>query len=407
MYMAVSLEKAREILLSLAEVLPAENIPLSASHGRILAETLYAEGDFPPFSRSPLDGYALIAADVYPATPEQPVVLRQVDNIPAGDVSNIAIERGTACRIMTGAPLPAGATGVVRLENTEAAGNEVRIFDGRDASKQICLQGEEISAGEELVSAGTKISFGVMGLLSVYGKAEPYVYRQPQVALLTTGSEIIAVDKPLLPGKIRNSNSYMLCGQVLDTGSQPVILPNVPDEREVIAKGLEKAEPYDMIVTTGGASVGDRDLIADVFRTMGVEILFERVEMKPGMPVIAGMKDKKLFLGLSGNPAAASISFEQIVRPLLLKMGGRTNWFRPQIQATLAEPFKKSTGARRFVWARWWEKDGQLFAAPSANQKNGMLKSASAANSLIMIPANSPPLAAGTKVSVMLLIDND
>jgi len=405
--MAISLEEAREVLLPLVRVLPVEKIPLAMSYGRILADTLCAGSDFPPFDRSPLDGYALIASEVYKATPEQPVVLQQVDNVPAGSVSELTIERGTACRIMTGAPLPAGTTGVVRLENTEVVGDRVRVFDGREASKQICLQGEEIASGEQLIAAGTKIGFGAMGMLALNGEAMPSVYRQPRVALLATGSEIISVEKQLTPGKIRNSNSYMLSGQVIDAGSKPVILRNVPDEREAIIAGLQEAEQCDIVITTGGASVGDRDLIADVFRSIGINVLFERVEMKPGMPVVAGVKGEKLFLGLSGNPAAASISFEQIMRPLLLKMGGRKTWYRPQIQARLAAPFKKSTGAKRFVWARWWQKDGQLFVEPSAMQGNGMLKSAIAANSLIIIPPNSPPLPSGTEVSVILLIDNN
>jgi len=405
--MAISLEEAREILLPLVQVLPVEKVPVEMSYGRILADALCAESDFPPFDRSPLDGYALIASEVYSATLEKPVILRQVDNVPAGSVSEITIQRGTACRIMTGAPLPAGATGVVRLENTKVIGDQVYVFEGRETEKQICLKGEEIAAGEELIAAGVKIGFGAMGMLALNGEAMPSVYRQPRAALLATGSEIISVEKQLTPGKIRNSNSYMLSGQVIDAGSRPVILRNVPDEREAIIAGLKEAEQYDIVITTGGASVGDRDLIADVFRSIGVHVFFERVEMKPGMPVVAGVKGEKLFLGLSGNPAAASISFEQIIRPLLLKMGGRKTWYRPQVQARLAVPFKKSTGAKRFVWARWWQENSQLFVEPSAMQGNGMLKSAIAANSLMIIPANSPPLPVGTEVSVMLLIDND
>lgn len=405
--MAISLEKAREILLPLVQVLPIEKTELARSYGRILAEALYAKSDFPPFDRSPLDGYAVVAAEVERASAEQPVILRQIDNVPAGSVSGKIVRQGTACRIMTGAPLPDGATGVVRLENTKVVDDQVYVLDGRETARQICLQGEEISIDEELLAPGVKIGFGAMGMLALNGEAMPAVYRQPRVALLATGSEIISVEKPLAPGKIHNSNSYMLAGQVIDAGSQPVILPNVPDEREAITAGLQEAEQYDIVITTGGASVGDRDLIADVFRSFGVNIFFERVEMKPGMPVVAGVKGEKLFIGLSGNPAAASISFEQIIRPLLLKMGGRKIWYRPQVQAQLAVPFKKSTGAKRFVWASWRQEKGQLFVEPSAMQGNGMLKSAIAANSLMIIPANSPPLPVGTEVSVMLLIDND
>jgi molybdopterin molybdotransferase len=405
--MSIGLEEAQRMLLDLAQPMPAEEVQLAASCGRILARPLIATSDFPPFNRSPLDGYALLAVEVEDATPEQPVVLRQIANIPAGSITTEVVRSGTACRIMTGAPLPPGATGIVRLEDTCLLNGTVHILAGYGAAENICWRGEEIVAGEELVADGTKIGSGTMGMMAVFGEAAPLVYQRPQVALLATGSEIIPVEWPLAEGKIRNSNSYMLSAQTIAAGALPVLLDSAPDDREAIVAALRRAGQCAVVITTGGASVGDCDLIAVAFEQMGIDIMFDRVDMKPGMPVVVGIKGHQLYFGLSGNPAAASISFEQLVRPVLLKMGGRKSWYRPQVKARLAVPFAKSTGAKRFVWARWWQEDGQLLAAPCRTQGNGMLKSALTANGLIVIPGNSPPLPMGEEVAVLLLIDND
>ncbi|EAX46365.1 molybdenum cofactor synthesis domain [Thermosinus carboxydivorans Nor1] len=403
--MALKLEIAQEMLLAAVAVMPVERQPLAHCWQRVLAETVIADIDFPPFDRSPLDGYAVIATEVEQARPDAPVRLRQIENIAAGSVARESVRPGTACRIMTGAPIPPGATGVIRLEDTAVDGDIVSIMAGAGAAKNICRRGEEIATGEVILTAGTVINAGAMGMLAVLGKAEPLVYVRPRVALIATGSELIAVDEPLVPGKIRNSNSYMLSAQVQEAGAQARLLGVAGDDVDAIAELVEYAADCDVCITTGGASVGDYDLIGEVFKKLGVKVLFERVSIKPGMPVLAGVKENKLFIGLSGNPAAASISFEQLVRPVLLKMSGRTNWWRPCVKARLAAPFGKSTGAKRFVWARCWQGEAGLLAEPLSLQGNGMLKSAIAANALVVIPENSPPLPAGTEVEVILLVN--
>lgn len=403
--MPEKLEVAQAKLLDLVQAMPAETVELNESWQRVLAEAVVSDMDFPPFDRSPLDGYAVIDQEVAGAVPANAVILRQVDYIPAGDVPHHNITPGTACRIMTGAPLPPGATGVVRIEDTIAAGELITILDGRGAGKNICFRGEEISAGEEVISAGTVINAGVIGMLAVLGKAQVAVFRKPKVAIIATGSEIIPVDAPLRPGKIRNSNSYMLSAQVSDTGAQTVLMGNAIDDVEEIALMLENASDCDVVITTGGASIGDRDLIGEVYGRLGITVLFDRVSIKPGMPVLAGVKNNKLYLGLSGNPAAAAISFEQLVRPILMKMSGQKTWWRPRVRAVLASPFNKSTGAKRFVWSRCWQKDNDILVEPLRLQSNGMLKSAMIANSLIVIPENTPPLPGGSEVEVILLVN--
>ncbi|MDF2500768.1 MAG: moeA [Anaerosporomusa subterranea] len=401
--MVLPLESARQILLSATEVITAERIPLEVCWHRLLAERIVSDLDFPPFDRSPLDGYALLASEVCQASPTAPVALNLIETIPAGAVPKKTIENGTASRIMTGAPIPQGATGVVRLEDTEQSGDIVRLFAGEGAEKSICRQGEEIFCGEEVLFPGMLINPGVMGLLAALGVANPLVYRRPRVALLATGSEIVGIDQPLAPGKIRNSNSFMLSAQVSEAGGLAYLLGTAGDSVEVIDEMLVSTQECDLVVTTGGASVGDYDLIGAAFEKQGITILFERVGIKPGMPVIAGIKDNKLYIGLSGNPAAASIAFEQLVRPVLLKMGGYRDFTRQRLKAYLLEPYEKSSNVPRFIWAQWRQDGDQLWVKPLGLQGNGMLKSACHANALIIIPANSPPLAAGAEVEIELL----
>jgi len=401
--MAVKLEVAQEVLLKAAVMMPEEQMPLEECRGRVLAEPAVADSDFPPFDRSPLDGYALIASEVAAASAARPAVLRVVDNIPAGTTPRATVMAGTAARIMTGAPIPPGATGVVRLEDTNYFGDEVTVLAGAGADTNICRQGEEIAAGEEVASAGMVVNAGVMGMLALIGISRPWVYCRPRVALIATGSEVVSLEAPLLPGTIRNSNSYMLSGQVGDAGAEPFLVGIGRDDVGEIAALFEQAAESDLVISTGGVASGDYDLLAEVYRQLGITVLFDRVAMKPGMPVLAGLKDDKLYIGLSGNPAAASVAFEALVRPVLLKMAGRKEWWRPKVRATLATAFAKSSGAVRFVWARCWQQGDGLLAEPLGYQGNGMLKAAMAANALIVIGENSPPLAAGSDVTVILL----
>jgi molybdopterin molybdotransferase len=401
--MKIKLDKAQQILLAQTKVMNEEDINLTQGWRRVLAQTINAGTDFPPFDRSPLDGYAVIADEVRGATVDCPVTLRVVDNIPAGTVGQVTVIPGTAARIMTGAPIPAGATGVVRLESTQASDGLVSVLDGDRTDKNICLQGEEIAAGEMVLKRGAVINAGTMGMLALLGISLLRVYKRPKVAIIATGSEIVPVEAPLTPGTIRNSNSYMLIAQVEEAGGEPVFMGIVPDDTSRIAESLRAAENCDLIITTGGVSVGDYDLMGQVYQRLGANVLFERVGMKPGMPVMAASKENCLYMGLSGNPAAAAIAFEQLVRPVIRKMAGHTALWRPRIRAVLTAPFTKPSNSVRFVWARCSQRQGRVEIEPLQLQGNGMMKSAMLANALAVIPENSPPLAAGTEVEAIIL----
>jgi len=402
--MALLLEDALGMLLARTQLQGQKRIPLAECYQRILAEDIATEMDFPPFDRSPLDGYAVRMVDVQHASFAQPVVLKQVDNVPAGSVPSKKIQAGQATRIMTGAQIPEGADAVIRLEDIEVNQDRVRIFAPVE-STNICKQGEELRKGEIVLRQGTVLGDGALGLLAMLGRDQPLVYNQPQVAILATGTELIGVEQPLSPGKIRNSNNYMLMAKVREAGCQPILLGQVCDDLELIEQKLTGHKNIGMYITTGGASVGDYDLMQKLFAKLNIPMLFSRLAMKPGMPVMAGYWCDTLLVALSGNPASANVSFEVLLRPVLKKMSGATVVERPTSHGILKKAFTKSSPSRRFVWARCEFEDGILYAEPMGFQGNGMLSGLLLANALLDIPANSDDLQIGAEVAVRLLID--
>jgi molybdopterin molybdotransferase len=399
----MELEEARRILLNIARPCPVEQIDLERCWNRILAEDVAADTDFPPFNRSPLDGYAVVSRDVAEATFDCPVVLEQIDYAPAGCVAQRTVVPGTAVRIMTGAPIPTGADGVVRLEDSECDGTRIKILAGTGVDKNICHKGEEIKLGETVLHQGSILNAGCMGILAMVGRSTPTVYKRPKVAILATGSEIIDVDQALVPGKIRNSNNFMLLSQIREAGGEPVVLGKVEDNLEAILDRLKHAPLCDIYITTGGASAGDYDLMPQVLKQLGIQTIFDRIAIKPGMPALAGLWKDSLLVALSGNPAAASVTFEVLIRPVIRKLGGYQNLWRTSISAVLQDKFNKPSTYRRFVWAQCYYDSRGWRVAPLYYQGNGMLKSMTMANALIDIPAHSPSLTPGAEVKVLLL----
>jgi molybdopterin molybdotransferase len=402
---AISLEDAMTILLEKVKVQEKVYTPLEDCYNRVLAEDIIADMDFPPFDRSPLDGYAVRMEDVEHASSLRPVVLKQVDYVPAGSWPSKNVETGTATRIMTGAKIPEGADAIIRLEDTNVHQDMVSIFTATGANHNICRQGEEICTGQIMLKKGMAIKDGALGILAMLGKSRPLVFKKPKVAILATGTEIVAIDQPLEKGKIRNSNNYMLMAKVREAGGEPILLGQVQDDIDEIEKMLVGHEDVDMYITTGGASVGDYDLMEQLFSKLGITPLFTRLAMKPGMPVIAGCWHDALMVALSGNPASANVSFEVLLRPLLRKMSGVEFLERPRAQAKLKKAFNKKSKSRRFIWARCENIDGRLHAEPIGYQGNGMLAGLLPANALLDISEGSSCLPIGTTVEVRLLVD--
>lgn len=401
--MAVLLEEALAALMAKISVMPTVRRPLAECYGWILAEDIISNSDFPPFNRSPLDGYAVRFEDICRASFEQPAFLTQVDYVPAGRVASRPVNAGQAIRIMTGAPIPEGADAVVRIEDTAADKDRIAIFTSAMASKNICNQGEEFKQGDAVLKKGRMIGEGEMGLLAMLGYEMSLVYRKPRVGILATGSELIPLSEPLRPGKIHDSNSYMLLAKVRRAGAEPVLLGSVKDDLDMIIAKLKASPGLSMYLTTGGASVGDYDLMEQLFERLNIDKLFSRVAIKPGMPVIAGIWQAAPLIALSGNPAASSVSFEVLVAPLLRKMAGYAAWNHTRIKVRVAGGFKKATGARRFVWVRCFAQNGIIYAKPLGYQGNGMLRSVLEANALLDIPANSPPVNDGDELEALLL----
>ncbi|GAW92033.1 molybdopterin molybdotransferase MoeA [Calderihabitans maritimus] len=400
------LETALELLLEQVKVVEKEVLELLSAFQRVLAQEVFAPSNQPPFDRSPLDGYAVRGADIANASPQTPARLKVAETLPAGYLAKGRVEAGTAIRIMTGAPIPPGADTVIRFEDTRENNGWVEIFVSLAPGSNIVRAGEDIRQGELVLKPGVLLDAPEIGVLAALGIPRVEVFKRPRVAILSTGDELVGLDGELPPGKIRNSNLYALAASVLKAGGEPVLLGMVPDRVEEIAlkisEGLRKA---DMLLTTGGASVGEYDMIQEAMSRAGARLLFWKIDMKPGTPVVAGEAEGKLILGLSGNPAAALISFEVLVRPLIRKMAGFTNLYRPRVAVKLLEDFRKKGRQRRFLRARVGLIEGQLWASLSGVQSPGVMKSFLAANSLLDIPGGRAPLLKGEEVEAILTGD--
>lgn len=359
-------EALTTILAKIAPVEP-EIIPLTQGLGRILAEAVVSPINVPPFVNSAMDGYAVIAADTAAASPESPVRLQVIANIPAGASTSTELKARTAARIMTGAPLPAGATAVVRFEETSElmpppagtslAGDEVLIFKPVKDGDNVRPVGEDIKAGQTILLVGHQLRPQDIGVLAAVGQANITVYRRPRVAILATGDELVDVTEPIEPGKIRNSNEYTQAAMVQKYGGEPVMLgiarDTVADLTAKIQAGL--AQQVDLFLTSAGVSVGDFDMVKNVLAAEG-EMQFWQVAIKPGKPLAFGLLHHRgegveisvPLIGLPGNPVAAMVAFEVFARPAILKLAGQTSFEKKALRAVLAEEITNS-GRRHYM----------------------------------------------------------
>ncbi len=395
--MPVTVEEALKLLLSAARPLGAETVPLSAALGRTLRKSVTARTDQPPFDRSPLDGYALRAADLVQAAPEHPVRLRVVDKLYAGDLSHITVGPGQAVRLMTGAMVPAGADCVLRQEDTDLGEEAVTVFQSLRPGQNLCRKGEEYAAGEVLLPAGTVLDAAALAVAAGTGVDALSVTRPCRAAVLTTGDEVCPPGAPLPPGKIYDVNSPYLSARLHALGARAETAL-AGDSLPLLVSALDAAaQRADLLLTTGGVSVGQKDLLETAALAWGAELLFHGVDMKPGMPTLCARKGSTLLLGLSGNPFSAAVAFELLVPPLLTKLAGARPAPLPYREATAADPFPKPSPTRRFLRGRL--QDG-LVSIPQA-QANGQLRSMVGCNCLIDLPAGSGPLSPGDRVRLI------
>jgi molybdopterin molybdotransferase len=397
-------EQAQDRVLSAFHPLEAERIDLLTALGRVLAEDVFAGEDIPPHTNSSMDGYAVMATDTDGASPGHPVRLRIVGKAAAGYVPETDIVSGTALRIMTGAPLPPGADAVVKVEDTEFRGEWVAIHAQVLPNNYVRPSGEDVRQGECVMHKGTRLRPQEIGMLATLGHKTISVYRQPRVAILATGDELIEIDQPLTPGKIRNANSYSNAAQVLAHGGEPVLLGIARDKTDDLVHKIRNglAQNIDLFLTSGGVSVGDFDLVKDVLASEG-DIAFWRVRMKPGKPLAFGHIDNVPVLGLPGNPVSVMVSFEMFVRPALWKMQGRAQLMRPTLQGILEDAIERKDQRRHYVRVHVKERGGVLHAHLTGGQGSGILSSLVKANALAIIPEEWDHAPAGAHVDIILL----
>lgn len=400
----ISVEKAKEILLNQDIKIDIIDIPILESLGYVLGEDIISDINMPPFDRSPLDGYALKSEDIEGASKEAPIVLEVIDYVPAGYVSSKKIENGQAIRIMTGAKIPEGANIIIKYEDTDFTDKDVKIYNYLKPNSNIVKMGEDIEVGDLVLKGGHIIGPADIGILATLGKTMVKVYSKPKIAILATGDELIEIDETPREGKIRNSNSYTIAAQVKRIGGEPIILGICSDKLDEIKDKLEASLQWaDMVITTGGVSVGDADLVKESFQEIGGDILFWRVNMKPGTPIAVAKYKNKLIFGLSGNPAAASITFEKFVRPTILKLMGKTKYNLMKVESILESEFTKVSNQNRYLRAITYYKDGGFFTKLPDKHSSGILTSLSGTNSLFYIRAGTGPYKSGDKIEVEIL----
>ena len=391
----INFERAIELLTAnTKEISDAEEVPLIKAVGRVAARNYFATFDNPPFDRSPLDGYVLKSSDTV-----NPRRLKVIGEECAGDFFSGEIQSGEALRIMTGAAIPKGADCVIRQEDVTFDGENIFVNQTLKHHENYCFAGEDIKRGALLVGEGTKLTAAHVAILASQGVAAVKVYRRPRIAIASTGDELINPDEKLSAGKIYNSNIYLLAARLIEMGFEPKILYNLPDDASICAeKILALRGEIDLLITTGGVSVGKKDIMHDVVAKIG-ERIFWRVKIKPGAPVIGWTCGNFLGIALSGNPFAAYATFELLARPVLAKLARRADLLYKRGRGVLANDFPKKSFGRRFIRAKF---DGAKIFLPNRHE-SGALYSAVDCNCLVDIPAGSDKLAAGEEVEIILL----
>jgi molybdopterin molybdotransferase len=384
-----------------------EHVSLTEALGRVAAEDIASRDDVPGYDNSAMDGFAVRGSDLEQARSGG---LRVVADIPAGSVYDKALGAGEAARIMTGGPLPAGADTVVQVEHTRTDGDLVVVLQAPDHGANVRPAGEDLRRGNVVVRAGRALRAADLGLLAAAGVARVPVTRRPRVAIIATGSELVAPEEPVGPGLIRNSNSFTAYGQTVEAGAEPVMLGVARDDPQVTRDMLARALEEDMVITSGGVSVGDYDFVKSVQEELGVQRRFWGVRCKPGKPLAFGVRDATLVFGVPGNPVAAMTSFEIFVRPALLTMLGRVDIWRPWVLAESLEPLgrcKDRPELRRCLLETSGPVGGRPPGPPrftlTGAQGSGVLSSMTLADGLLLLPTEFPGAEAGERVPVMLL----
>ncbi|HET6304444.1 MAG TPA: gephyrin-like molybdotransferase Glp [Myxococcota bacterium] len=400
--------EAQAIVLEATPVLGPETVVAPAALGRVLAEGVVSDRTLPPADCSAMDGFAVRASELAQASPARPVSLPVVFEVPAGGRAPRPLAPGEAARIFTGGPLPPGADTVVRQEDAEPAGGRVAIRVAPGLGDHVRPAGEDVREGDKILAAGIRLHAAHLGMLAALGRSVVAVRQRPRVAILSGGDELVEPDRSVAGGRIVASNSYSLAAQCREAGAEPVYLGIARDRPDEIERGLRAGLRCDVLLSSAGVSVGDHDHVRPVLEKLGCRLAFWGVRMKPGYPLAFGRLDAEglpLVFGLPGNPVSAMVSFEQFVRPALLKMAGRVRVFRPVVEARLAEPLQKPAGRLHFVRVELARRGAEILATPTGNQSSGVLRSMTEGTGLLVFAAEATRLEAGAVAKVQVLDD--
>jgi molybdopterin molybdotransferase len=400
----LSVEEALERILAEITQLEHTQVALPDALGLVLAQDIISQEDMPPFANSAMDGFALLSKDSIPREGQAPR-LRVTGSIAAGYVTEHSVEEGTAMRIMTGAPVPPGADAVIQVELTRSEGPEsdwVEILAEVAPGNNIRPAGEDIRHGQIVLKRGTTIGAWEIGVLATLGWSQVPVVRRPRVAILATGDEVVDVSEPLQPGKIRNSNSYLLEAAVRQTGAEPHRLGVARDTVESLREKFSEAVQYDLILTSGGVSVGEFDLVKTIMQEQG-QMNFWRINMRPGKPVAFGHIGGVPLLGLPGNPVSTAVTFELFGRPTIRKMQGYTHLLRPQIDVTVADGIHERVSRRHYIRAHVKQHGDHFIAHTTGNQGSNITTSLLNANALLIVPEGGTAIPAGGMAKAIML----
>lgn len=406
----LSVVHARKLVLDAVTRIESETVRLEQSLGRVLAEDIRANRDLPPYDVSAMDGFALRSADVANA----PATLEIIEDIKAGDLPIQTVAAGQCARIMTGAPLPPGADAVIRVEDTQAvSANRVQINKPVRPQNDVRPRGENMFTGDVVLTVGTEITPGVIGVLATVKAAQFLVFRRPRVAILSTGNELEGMNEPVDPNKIPNSNSYALMAQMQALGIEPVLLGIARDDPVELEQYLKRGLEYDVLLVSGGTSVGVHDYVRPTIEKLGVRMKFWRVAMRPGHPLAFGMLPSTrvpqcaacgtLVFGLPGNPVSSMVCVEEFVVPALRRMMGNSRLYRRTVPARLAHDVKFRPGRTEFIRVQLAHDDNGYLASATGTQSSGVLLSMAKADGLLVVPSDSTGLTAGERVTVQLL----
>ncbi|MGH7807534.1 MAG: molybdopterin molybdotransferase MoeA [Thermodesulfobacteriota bacterium] len=400
----ISVEEAKQLIIENTKILEPSEILLTEARGHVLAEEIISPVNLPLFTNSAMDGYAVKSMDTRSAGETNLVAFKVKGIVRAGDFPDFILSNGQAAKIMTGAPLPKGADSVVMVEYTEEEDGIVRVGRAVSSGENLRYEGEEIKKGETALESGTHLTSACIGFIAELGIKKIKIYKKPKVALVVTGEELVGTDEELKPGKIRDTNSITLRSALSQELAEFLFVGRARDDVSDLEEKLKKVILWcDVLLVTGGVSVGDYDYVKEIFKKLGVEGIFWRVSQRPGGPLFFGKRGNSIIFGLPGNPASSLVCFYEYVRPALRKMIGRRDLFLLELEALLSEEIKKSPGKTSFLRGYLEKKEDFYYVKSTGTQGSHILKSFALSNCLIVVPKDVTYLPPQARVTVHLL----